>query len=201
MVGRHLRAILASLRGPRRGGGVPPVHRGRRWPVQAGTSDSGDGADDVATFLRVPFSPPTDAMFTLSSLICGGVLEHHPGLRIGFVECSGGWAVPLLDRLDQRFEHLGQTMGAYLKMPPSEYFKRQCWISFDPDEPSLAFSAAQFGADRIMVGSDFPHPDAFYPDFVGMVQKEIDGLDESDHRKILSESARAFYNLPPLPTA
>ena len=28
-----------------------------------------------------------------------------------------------------------------LKMLPSEYFRRQCWISFDPDESMLAFTA------------------------------------------------------------
>jgi predicted TIM-barrel fold metal-dependent hydrolase len=157
--------------------------------------------DPPALFVNVPFGPPVDAMFTLSSLICGGVLERHPGLRIGFVECSGGWAVPLLDRLDQRYEFLGQTMGKYFSMTPSEYFTRQCLISFDPDEPSLAFSAEQLGADRIMVGSDFPHPDAFYPDMLGMVDKQISGLSTDERRCILGESARAFYALPAVPAA
>jgi predicted TIM-barrel fold metal-dependent hydrolase len=155
-----------------------------------------DGRDAAASFLRAPFVHPVDAMFTLGSLISGGVLERHPALRVGFVECSGGWVVPLLDRLDKRYEHLGQTMGEYLKMRPSDYFKRQCWISFDPDEVSLAFSAAEVGADRVMVGSDFPHPDAFYPNFVGMVEHRIGSLNEADHRQILGDSARAFYKLP-----
>jgi predicted TIM-barrel fold metal-dependent hydrolase len=156
----------------------------------------GDGTDKRATFFRAPFVHPVDAMFTLGSLICGGVLERHPRLRVGFVECSGGWVVPLLDRLDHRFDHLGKTMRDELTMRPSEYFKRQCWISFDPDEISLAFGAEQLGADRVMVGSDFPHPDAFYPDFVGMVDSRIGSLGDEDRRQILGESARAFYKLP-----
>jgi predicted TIM-barrel fold metal-dependent hydrolase len=156
----------------------------------------GDGTDPRATFLRAPFVHPVDAMFTLGSLICGGVLERHPRLRVGFVECSGGWVVPLLDRLDHRFDHLGRTMKDDLTMRPSEYFTRQCWISFDPDEVSLAFGAEQLGADRVMVGSDFPHPDAFYPDFVGMVDSRIGSLSADDRRQILGESARAFYRLP-----
>jgi predicted TIM-barrel fold metal-dependent hydrolase len=156
----------------------------------------GDGSEKPGTFLRAPFVHPVDAMFTLGSLICGGVLERHPRLRVGFVECSGGWVVPLLDRLDHRFGHLGQTMRDELSMTPSEYFKRQCWISFDPDEISLAYGAQQLGADRVMVGSDFPHPDAFYPDFVGMVDSRIGALSDEDRRQILGASARAFYKLP-----
>jgi hypothetical protein len=53
----------------------------------------------------------------------------------------------------------------WLEMLPSEYFRRQCWISFDPDESMLAFTANSplCGADRIIWASDHPHPDAKFP--------------------------------------
>lgn len=155
-----------------------------------------DGSDHRASFLRAPFAHPVDAMFTLGSLISGGVLERHPRLRIGFVECSGGWVVPLLDRLDHRFDHLRQTVTAELTMKPSEYFERQCAIGFDPDEVSLIHGAQQLGADHVMVGSDFPHPDAFYPNFVGMVEDQMGPLTEPERRHVLGDTARVFYRLP-----
>jgi hypothetical protein len=43
--------------------------------------------------------------------------------------------------------------------PPSVYFRRQCWISGDPDETSLAAIIPGVGADRFFWASDFPHPD------------------------------------------
>jgi predicted TIM-barrel fold metal-dependent hydrolase len=166
---------------------------------------SGLGGGDAASFFRTPFIHPVDAMFTLGSLICGGVLERYPSLRVGIVESSGGWIVPFLERLDGRYEHVAKGnvfFGAservfeLMTMAPSEYFKRQCWISFDPTESSIEFTAGQIGADRVMVGTDFPHPDAFYPGFVKGTLDNIAGLNDTERSQILGESARAFYKLP-----
>jgi predicted TIM-barrel fold metal-dependent hydrolase len=149
----------------------------------------------VESFLRAPFVHPVDSMFLVGSLICGGVLERHPRLRIAVLEASGGWLVPLLERLDHRFEHLGQTMSDRLRHKPSEYFRRQGWISFDPDEKTLELTARVLGADRIIIGSDFPHPDAFYPDFVDTLQRAIGGLELADRAQILGGAARALYKV------
>jgi predicted TIM-barrel fold metal-dependent hydrolase len=149
-----------------------------------------------AAFMRTAFHPPVDMMYTIDSLIVGGVLERHPDLRIGVIEASGGWIVSCLERLDGRFEHLGHTMTDDLKMKPSEYFRRQGWVSMDAEESGIKYVSDYLGADRMMIGSDFPHPDAFYPNFVGNALNRMDGLTESDHAQILGESARAFYKLP-----
>ncbi len=149
----------------------------------------------VQSFLRTPFIHPVDSMFVLGSLICGGVLERHPGLRIGILEASGGWLVSYLERLDHRFEHLGHTLPDLIKMKPSDYFRRQCWISFDPEESTLELTARTVGADRILIGSDFPHPDAFYPNFVELLLHEMRNLSAADRDQILRGSAHSFYKL------
>ena len=50
----------------------------------------------------------------------------------------------------------------WLEEEPSAVFRRQCWISFDPDESTLAFTARSplVGASSIVWASDYPHPDA-----------------------------------------
>ena len=98
----------------------------------------------VQSFMRAPFVHPVDSMFVLGSMICGGVLERHPALRVGILEASGGWIVPYLERLDHRFEHLGRTLSDRMKMKPSDYFRRQCWISFDPEEATLELQRASW---------------------------------------------------------
>jgi predicted TIM-barrel fold metal-dependent hydrolase len=152
-------------------------------------------ADPIRNFFRTPFIHPVDSMYTLCSLIVGGVLERHPRLRFGILEASGGWLVPILERLDHRYENLGQTVRETMKMPATEYFKRQGWISFDPDEATIVLTAKVVGADRIIFGSDFPHPDAFYPNFVPLLKERMVGLTEEEQRLILGENARAFYKL------
>ena len=56
-----------------------------------------------------------------------------------FLEANGGWLVPWLERLDHHVKKF-ELDAAWLKMLPSEYFRRQCWISFDPDETMLGFT-------------------------------------------------------------
>ena len=51
------------------------------------------------------------------------------------------------------------------------------------------------GADRIIWGSDYPHPDAFYPGFVQMLNENLEGVPEEDQAKIRGRNAVDFYKL------
>jgi predicted TIM-barrel fold metal-dependent hydrolase len=153
-------------------------------------------SDPIRNFFRNAFAHPTDCIYTLCSLIVGGVLERHPKLRFAILEASGGWLVPILERLDHRYENLGQTVRETMAMSATDYFRRQGWISFDPDEATIELTARVLGADRIIFGSDFPHPDAFYPNFVPLMKERMSGLSAEEQRLILGENARALYKLP-----
>ena len=74
-----------------------------------------------------------DQQMTLSNLVYGGVLERHPELKVVVLECGGGWIAHWMDRLDEFLESYGWAT-APLSLTPTEYFRRQCWISFDPGE-------------------------------------------------------------------
>ena len=134
------------------------------------------------------------------SAICyvtsGGVAERFPGAKFMFLEANGGWLVPWLERLDHHAKKFSWDVP-WLKMLPSEYFRRQCWISFDPDESMLAFTANSplCGADRIIWASDYPHPDAKFPG----VTEELDRSAGGTHRT--SSSARSRARAPSRCTA
>ena len=133
-------------------------------------------------------------MHLITGIIAGGKLEKYPNLRFAILESSGGWLISLLERLDHRYEHLGHVVP-HLKMPPTEYFRRQGWISFDPEEATLPLTAQWLGADRIIWGSDFPHPDAFYPNFVEMLNGKIAELTEEEQTQIRGLNAVDFYKI------
>lgn len=82
-------------------------------------------------------------------------------------------------------------------MKPSEYFRRQCWISFDPDEALLAFSANSplCGADRIVWASDYPHADAIFPGVTKELSTAIASLRPEQQADIAGRSALALYGL------
>ena len=103
-----------------------------------------------------------EEMLACAQLIAFGVLERHPGLRVLFLESSGGWAPFWLERLDEQAESFGGFCPE-LRLRPSEYFARQCAISFEVDEHTLPALVPFVGADRVVWGSDYPHHDATFP--------------------------------------
>ena len=104
-------------------------------------------------------------------------------------------AAPAANRESLAIFGIRQLFWFGLKMLPSEYFRRQCWISFDPDETMLAFTAQSplCGADRIIWASDYPHPDAKFPGVTEELTEALDGLSYEQKRQITSESSRALY--------
>src|SRR5262249_29756638 len=75
-----------------------------------------------------------------------GVFEKFPKLRFGVLEAGAGWLGSFLDRLDALTK---TALGAMvpLKLKPSEYFKRQCFISGDPDEAAMAYTIKYLGPE------------------------------------------------------
>jgi predicted TIM-barrel fold metal-dependent hydrolase len=150
-------------------------------------------------FFSQALSNPFDMQTTLTMLICGGVFERFPRLKVIFLEANGGWIVPWLERLDHHFEIFPWDVPQ-MKMKPSEYFRRNCWISFDPDESTLRFTAESplVGADRIIWASDYPHPDAKIPGVIGELREAMHGLDAKTQSRILGLNAVDLYSLPPV---
>ena len=141
-------------------------------------------------------SNPFDMMSSMAFLLAGGVCERFPGLKLIFLEANGGWLVPWLERLDHHAEIFSWDVP-WLKERPSDYFRRQCWISFDADESTLAFTANSplCGADRIIWASDYPHPDAKYPGVTAELAEAIEGLTKEQQALIAGENAVALYGL------
>jgi predicted TIM-barrel fold metal-dependent hydrolase len=139
---------------------------------------------------------PVDVMSAICYITSGGVAERFPGAKFMFLEANGGWLVPWLERLDHHAKKFSWDVP-WLKMLPSEYFRRQCWISFDPDESMLAFTANSplCGADRIIWASDYPHPDAKFPGVTKELEEALEPLSYEQKRAITSESALALYGI------
>jgi len=101
-------------------------------------------------------------MLACMSMIWRGVCERHPKLRVGFLESGGGWIAPWLDRMDRHFDDQGFNDSG-LKTRPSDLFRRNCWISFEPVERSLEVLAEYIGPHKILWVTDYPHRDGFFP--------------------------------------
>jgi predicted TIM-barrel fold metal-dependent hydrolase len=135
-----------------------------------------------------------DVMVAMGWFVAGGICERFPNLTVAFLEGSGGWCAPILERLDHHVKVFGSR---YQTTPPSEIFRRQCYISFDPDEEALAFTATSrhVGADRIIWASDYPHPDAKIPGVVNELREATATLTPEQQAMITGDNAVRLYNL------
>jgi predicted TIM-barrel fold metal-dependent hydrolase len=130
----------------------------------------------------------------------GGILERFPTLRAVFLESGGTWLPPWLHRLDEHAEQLADVASETggISKAPSAYFRDQCWIGCEPDEPNVAGLLDYVGADRVVWASDFPHPDGKYP---GLVNAFVDalsaqGVAPADIVGFGGANARTLYRLP-----
>ena len=143
--------------------------------------------------LRRVFAQPMEQMLALASFCGGGVLERHPGLHVAFLEANCSWLPWLLWRLDEGYELEADVFVPDLKLAPSEYFKRQCFVSIEPDEVPAKYVIDHIGSERIVFSTDYPPGDSRYPHAVESFL-ELPISDE-DKRKILWDNCASFYSL------
>jgi predicted TIM-barrel fold metal-dependent hydrolase len=88
----------------------------------------------------------------------------------------------------------GELADAPLKLKPSEYFKRQCFISVDVDEELIADTVRQLGQDCFVISTDYPHIDSKWPQALDSFLT-IKGLDKETQKKILWDNCARLYGL------
>lgn len=148
--------------------------------------------------LRRIYAQPFEQMLGLGSFAAGGVLARHPKLKVAFLEANCSWAPWLIWRMDEGYEREGDIFMPDLTEPPSEYFKRQCWVSVEPDEVPARYMIDALGSDRIVFSTDYPHGDSKYPYAVDSFFELP--LSEDEQRKILWDNCAEFYNMAGVPT-
>jgi predicted TIM-barrel fold metal-dependent hydrolase len=145
---------------------------------------------DYTTMHAVHF--PAEQMMNVTSFIGFGILERHPRLRVAFLECGAGWVPYYLHRLDEHLEVFGYR-HADLSMKPSDYFRRQCYVSVEEAEPVLDAVVAAY-PQSVVFASDYPHGDGKFP---GAPKELLDTpvLDDATRRAVLHDNACRLYSL------
>jgi len=135
-----------------------------------------------------------EQMLAVTTFVAYGVLERHPSLRVAFLESGAVWALSYLHRLDEHLELFGFDRGA-LTMRPSDYFRRQCFVSVEELEPGLAAMLAEYPGS-VVFASDYPHADGTFP---GSTTELLatDELDETAVQRVLRDNALRLYGLEP----
>ena len=134
---------------------------------------------------------PLETALCVSKLIFGGVLERLPDLRIAFAH--GGGAFPFtLARLNHGW-HVRKEGPAAIPKEPREYARKIFVDSLTLSPRNLRFIIDELGADRVMIGSDYPFD---MGDSDPLASLGAAGLDPGTRRLIEGETAAKFLGLP-----
>ena len=126
----------------------------------------------------------------IMEIIYGGVLEAYPKIKVVIGESGIGWIPYILDHMDLEWED--QFKDLTLKMKPSDYWRRQCFATYQSDPIGLRLLDI-LGEDNVIWGSDFPHPDGVWPDSKAFIEREFEHIPKTIKQKILCDNAAELY--------
>ncbi len=134
---------------------------------------------------------PLDTTMALHYLIFDGVLERHPNLKIMAVH-GGGYLGGYSGRIDHAWGARSDVANN-LPKPPTDYLKKIYFdtVVFTPHQ--LEYLMKVFGADHILMGTDYPFDMADY-DPVGHVAGNAT-LDEKTIAAICGGNAKKLLGL------
>ena len=152
-------------------------------PVGFHSSDSGydryaadwEGGTEFKPFEATPLRMALSANpihDTLAALICHGLFERHPTLRIASIENGSGWVPALLSRLS----------AVVRDSDPRETFRRNIWVAPAHGENPRRL-ADEIGVDHVLFGSDFPHPEGLEKPL--SYADELGDFDAGEIRKVM----------------
>jgi predicted TIM-barrel fold metal-dependent hydrolase len=125
---------------------------------------------------------------TIASAIGHGLCTRFPGIKITPVENGSGWVRPLLHDMEQAYAFHPQLF----EEDPVQVFKRNIFVHpFHEDDPKGL--VATLGADNVLFGSDYPHPEGM-ADPISFVD-DLEGLPTEDVAKVMGGNLSRLMNV------
>jgi aminocarboxymuconate-semialdehyde decarboxylase len=156
-------------------------------PELAGRLAGGGGLANV-------IGNPLETTIALSHLIFEGTLDRHPGLQI-LAAHGGGYLPSYAARSDAGIRTFPGTYTTPLKKPPTAYLKDLYYDTLVFTSEALRHLAAEVGAERLMMGTDFPYP---WTDRAVRHITETPGLSDADKASMLGDLAARLLGLGPV---
>ena len=157
----------------------------------------------VATASRYAQEPPgMQLLEPLTGLIFNGVLDRHPRVKIVMAEAGLAWVPSMIQGLDIWYQRTrdgrrltGDGPVRLPKMLPSEYFHRQIWISFVDDPLGVKMVGSVLDVDKVMFGSDYPHPASTWPHSRQIIEEQMQCLPPAVLQRITRDNARDLFGI------
>jgi len=132
-----------------------------------------------------------DTTLTVSKMVYSGLFEKYPNLTL-ILPHSGGTIPFLLERINNGYRAFPDCRENITKLP-GEYLKNFYYDTVSFHRPALMCTYQTFGADHMVLGSDYPH-------VIGDMGKAISSVEEMDipieeKEKIFGENGKKLLKL------
>ena len=163
------------------------------------------GATNLVVTIAAQYAqepPGIQLLEPMTGLIFNGVLDRHPRVKIVMAEAGLAWIPSMIQGLDIWYQRsrdgrrlTGEKPLILPKLLPSEYFHRQIWISFVDDPLGVKMVGNVLDADKVMFGSDYPHPASTWPNSQSVIAAQMECLPEAIVQKITCDNARELFGI------
>lgn len=150
----------------------------------------------VETSYYFTFRTRDEMQRSLCEMIVAGVFERHPTLKVIGAEGGINYAAVMEQRLDSGFRGFWGRFDHGLSMKPSEYFRRNVYLTYINDE--IGLNNLRFtGADHFMWSGDYPHGASTWPRSIESITHETStaGVDAATVEKLTRTTAAALYHI------
>jgi len=107
-------------------------------------------------FLSNVIGNPLDTTIALAHMIFEGVLDRFPNLKVASAH-GGGYLASYADRADYGCQRAPQNCNKTLERRPTDYLRDMYFDSLVFTSENLQHLVAQYGADHLLLGSDYPY--------------------------------------------
>jgi aminocarboxymuconate-semialdehyde decarboxylase len=139
---------------------------------------------------------PLETTVATSHLIFDGVMERHPKLKV-VLPHAGGYLVHYWARMDHAWK-ARPDCHTVIKKKPSSYLEKFYFDTITFDHGMLAHMIARFGADHVLLGTDYPYdmgmerPVEFIGGVKGLSAPERSAIEGGNAARLL----KIDYNAP-----
>jgi predicted TIM-barrel fold metal-dependent hydrolase len=125
----------------------------------------------------------------------GGVLDRHPGLRVGFFEAGGDWLPYFVTRMGHYHPVVPRIFNLPVpKKAPAEYLAEgRIYASIEGHDILLPQVIELLGEDRLLASADMPHAEGRDSELEEVLER--DDVPARIREKILTTNTLRFYNL------
>lgn len=132
-----------------------------------------------------------DTTISVTKMVLSGLFEKYPNLTL-ILPHLGGTLPFLFERIDSGYRSYNEFQ-AHITKPPTQYLRKFYYDTVSFYQPALMCTYLSVGADRMVLGSDYPH-------LIGDISRAVTSINEldiplEDKEKIFSENGKKILKL------